>query len=112
MASKPCAPRSVSNARACGDRAGKPVEQVSLLRVGLREPRLEQPEDEPIGDEPPCAHEVLRAPAGDAAGAHGVTQQLTSRDVRDAERLAQHLALRPLARPRRSDEEQSHVSGP
>ena len=108
----PCAAERLERARPVRSyvetrRAGSPCSASGCAR-----PRLEDAEDEPIGDQTPRGHEVLRAATRDAARSHGLAQQVAGRDVRNTERLAQHFALRPLARPRRSDEEQSHMSGP
>ncbi len=92
------------------DGARKAVEQVAALAVVLLQPLLHQPDDDLVGHQLPGVHHLFcRQPEGRPRLDRGA-QHVASRDLRDAELVADEGGLRALAGARRAQEDQPHAS--
>jgi hypothetical protein len=104
---------NASNAAPCDTvlrhRPREAVEKEAVLRVGLGQPLLKNPDGQVVGDKLPGIHVLPGEVAERCVLRPHSAQQVARRDVGQPQDTRQTRRLRPLARAGRADEEDFHL---
>ena len=93
-------------------RARKTVEDETVLHIGLVEAVGDDPDHDLVRHQAAAGHDVLGLEADRGLRRHRRAQHFAGRELNDAVSVNQPLRLRPLARARRPQKNQSHLSSP